>query len=95
METESGLYFGKGTEKFRYVFTFRFRNYFSGANVPLEIISLNALVEMEIFAEINFSSRTNPPGAKTSQSKIVVFHFLKLFMVSQVHNLLIVQWLPV
>ena len=49
METESGLYFGKGTEKFRYVFTFRFRNYFLG-----EIISLDALVEMEIFAKINF-----------------------------------------
>ena len=48
METESGLYFGKGTEKFHYVFTFRFRNYFLGANVPPEIISLDALVEMEI-----------------------------------------------
>ena len=54
METESGLYFGKGTEKFHYVFTFRFRNYFSGANVPPEIISLDALIEMEIFAKINF-----------------------------------------
>ena len=54
METESGLYFGKGTEKFHYVFTFRFRNYFLGANVPPEIISLDALVEMEIFAKINF-----------------------------------------
>ena len=75
METESGLYFGKGTEKFRYVFTFRFQNYFSGTNVPPEIISLNALVEMEIFAEINFGSRTNPPGANPPQSKIFVFHF--------------------
>ena len=54
METESRLYFGKGTEKFHYVFTFRFRNYFLGANVPPEIISLDALVEMEIFAKINF-----------------------------------------
>ena len=54
METESGLYFGKGTEKFHYVFTFRFRNYFLGANVPPEIISLDALLEMEIFAKINF-----------------------------------------
>ena len=39
-------------------------------------------------------SRTTPPG-QTPQSKIFVFHFLKIFMVSQVHNLLIVQWLPV
>ena len=54
METESGLYFGKGTKKFHYVFIFRFRNYFLGANVPPEIISLDALVEMEIFAKINF-----------------------------------------
>ena len=54
IETESGLYFGKGTEKFHYVFTFRFRNYFLGANVPPEIISLDALVEMEIFAKLNF-----------------------------------------
>ena len=54
METESGLYFGKGTEKFHYVFTFRFRNYFLGANVTPVIISLDALVEMEIFAKINF-----------------------------------------
>ena len=54
METESGLYFGKGTEKFHYVFTFRFRNYFLGANVPPEIISMDELVEMEIFAKINF-----------------------------------------
>ena len=53
METESGLYFGKGTEKFHYVFTFRFRNYFLGANVLPEIISFNPLVEMEIFAKIN------------------------------------------
>ena len=53
-ETESGLHFGKGTEKFHYVFTFRFRNYFLGANVLPEIISLDALVEMEIFAKINF-----------------------------------------
>ena len=51
METESGLYFGKGSEKFHYVFTFRFRNYFLGANVPPEI---NALEEMEISAKINF-----------------------------------------
>ena len=54
METESGFYFGKGTEKFHYVFTFRFGNYFLGPNVPPEIISLDALVEMEIFAKINF-----------------------------------------
>ena len=54
METESGLYFGKGTEKFHYVFTFRFRSYFLGANVPPEIITLDALVEMKIFAKINF-----------------------------------------
>ena len=54
METESGLYFGKGTEKFHYVFTFRFRNYFLGANVPPGIISLDALVEMEIFAKLIF-----------------------------------------
>ena len=53
METESGLYFGKGTEKFHYVFTFRFLNYFLGANVPPEIISLDALVEMEIFAKFH------------------------------------------
>ena len=52
-ETERGLYFGKGTEKF-HVFTFKFRNYFLGANVLPEIISLDALVEMEIFAKINF-----------------------------------------
>ena len=32
---------------------------------------------------------------KTSQSKTFVFHFLKIFMVSQVHNLRIVQRLPV
>ena len=44
METEGGLYFGKGSEKFQYVFTFRFRNYFLGANVPPEIISLDALM---------------------------------------------------
>ena len=43
MENESGLYFGKGAEKFHYAFTFRFRNYFLGANVPPEIISLDAL----------------------------------------------------
>ena len=54
METESGRYFGKRTEKFHYVFAFRFRNYFLGANVPPEIISLDALVEMEIFPKINF-----------------------------------------
>ena len=54
METESGLYFGKGSEKFHYVFTFRFRNYFLGTNMPPEIISLDALVEKEIFAKINF-----------------------------------------
>ena len=54
METEGGLYFGKGSEKFHYVFTFRFRNYFFGANVPPEIISFDALVEMEIFPKINF-----------------------------------------
>ena len=28
METEDGLYFGKGSEKFHYVFTFRFQDYF-------------------------------------------------------------------
>ena len=38
---------------------------------------------------------TKPLRTKASQSKIFVFHFLKIFMVSQVHNLLIVQWLPV
>ena len=54
METEGGVHFGKGSEKLHYVFTFRFRNHFSGANVPPEIISLDALVEMEIFAKINF-----------------------------------------
>ena len=57
METESGLYFGKGTEKFHYVLTFRFRNYFLGANVPPEIISLDALVEMEIFSKLNFTKQ--------------------------------------
>ena len=59
IETESGLYFGKGTENFHYVFTFRFQNYFLGANVPSEIISLDALVEMEIFAiaELNFTKQ--------------------------------------
>ena len=51
METEGGLYFGKGSEKFHYVFTFRFRNYFL---VSPEIITLDALVEMKIFAKINF-----------------------------------------
>ena len=35
------------------------------------------------------------PLDKNFQSKIFVFHFLKIFMASQVHNLLIVQWLPV
>ena len=54
METEGGLYFGKGSTKFHYVFIFRFWNYFLGANVPPEIISLDALAEMEIFAKINF-----------------------------------------
>ena len=53
-ETEGGLYFGKGPKKFHHVFTFRFLNYFLGANVPQEIISLDTLVEMEIFAKINF-----------------------------------------
>ena len=57
METESGLYFGKGTEKFHYVFTFRFRNYFLGTNVPPEIISLDTLVEMEILAKLNFTKQ--------------------------------------
>ena len=57
METESGLYFGKETEKFLYVFTFRFRNYFLGANVPPEIISLDAFVEMKIFAKLNFTKQ--------------------------------------
>ena len=32
---------------------------------------------------------------KPPHSKFFVFHFLKFFMVSEVHNLLIVQWLPV
>ena len=54
METESGLYFGKGTGNVHYIFTFRFRNYFLGANVPSEMIFLDALVEIEIFAKINF-----------------------------------------
>ena len=54
METEGRLYFGKGSEKLHYVFTFRFGNYFLGANVPPDIISLDSLVEMEIFAKINF-----------------------------------------
>ena len=49
METEGGLYFGMGSKEFHYVFTFRFRNYFFGANVPPEVISLDARVEMEIF----------------------------------------------
>ena len=34
------------------------------------------------------------PPDKNPRSKFFVFHFLKIFMVSQVHNLLIVQWLP-
>ena len=34
--------------------TFRFRNYFLGANVSPEIISLDALAETEIFGKINF-----------------------------------------
>ena len=55
IETESGLYFGKGTEKFHYFFTFRFWNYLLGANVPPEIISLDPLVEMEICAKLNFT----------------------------------------
>ena len=59
METESGLYLRKRTEKFHHVFTFRFRNYFLGANVPPEIISLDALVEMEIFAKLNFTKQGN------------------------------------
>ena len=46
--------FGKGSEKFHYALIFKFRNYSLGANVPPEIISLDALVEKEIFAEINF-----------------------------------------
>ena len=54
METDGGLYFGERSEKFQYVFTFRFRNYLLGANVRPEIISLDALVEIEIFAKINF-----------------------------------------
>ena len=54
METEGGLYFGIGSKKFHYIFTIRFRNYFLGANVPLEIISLDVLVEMEVLAKINF-----------------------------------------
>ena len=54
METEGELYFGKESKKFHYIFTFRFRNYFLGANVPPEVISLDALEEMEIFAKINF-----------------------------------------
>ena len=44
----------KGSEKFHYVFTFRFRNYVSHANVSPEIITLDALVEMEIFPKISF-----------------------------------------
>ena len=55
METEGGLYFGKGSEKFHYIFTFRFPNYFLDANVAPEIIiTLDALGEMEILAKINF-----------------------------------------
>ena len=54
METEGEFYLGEGFEKFHYAFTFRFRNYFLGANVPPEIISLDALVETDIFAKINF-----------------------------------------
>ena len=54
METEGGIYFGKVSEKFHYVFTFKFRNYLLDANVPPEMITLDALVEMEIFAKINF-----------------------------------------
>ena len=54
METEGELYFRKGSEKFHYAFTFRCRNYLLGANVPPEIISSDALVDMEMFARINF-----------------------------------------
>ena len=39
--------------------------------------------------------RQKPPRQNPCQSKIFVFHFLKIIMVFQVHNLLIVQWLPV
>ena len=42
------------SEKFHYVFTFRFRIYFVSENVSPEIISLDALVETEIFDKINF-----------------------------------------
>ena len=48
-------------------------------------------------ARFNFGSRTKNPRTNPPppQSKIFVFHFLKIFMVSQRHNLLIVQWLTV
>ena len=54
METEGRLYLEEGSEKFHYVFTFRFRNYFLGANVTEGIICLESLAETGIFAKINF-----------------------------------------
>ena len=54
LETEGEFYLGEGFGKLHYVFTFRFRNYFLSANVLPEIISLDALVETEICAKINF-----------------------------------------
>ena len=43
----------------------------------------------------NKNPQTKTPKDKNPQRKIFVFHFIKVFMVSQVHNLLIVQWLQV
>ena len=93
MEIESGLFFGNwGTEKFHYVFTFRFRDYFLGANVPPEIISLDALEEMEIFAKIYFIKQgkllsmipqikighTLPFGDQSLKTWKIITHCLKL-----------------
>ena len=43
----------------------------------------------------NKNPLTKTPRTKTPQRTIFVFHFIKIFMLSQVHNLLIVQWLQV
>ena len=58
--------------------------------------------QLEITANTRFlwggdfnGPRTKNPGQKTPRVKFCVSFFLKVFTVSQVHNLLIVQWLPV
>ena len=56
MESEGGLFLEEGSKKFHHVFTFRFWNYFLGANVSPEI---NSLCETVNKSFKNFSKNSN------------------------------------